>query len=50
MTIIPVRVGLQQRVFPDYRAPFFNLLAEACPHGFNLFSGLPRPKANACWK
>ena len=44
MTIIPVRVRLQQRVFLDYRAPFFNLLAEACPHGFNLFSGLPRPE------
>ncbi len=44
MTLIPVRVGLQQRVFPDYRAPFFNLLAQACPQGFSLFSGLPRPE------
>ncbi len=42
MTIIPTRVGLQQRVFPDYRAPFFELLAKTCLQGFNLFSGLPR--------
>jgi glycosyltransferase involved in cell wall biosynthesis len=42
MTIIPARVGLQQRVFPEYRAPFFELLAKSCLHGFNLFSGLPR--------
>ena len=42
MTIIPARVGLQQRVFPEYRAPFFNLLAKSCLQGFSLFTGLPR--------
>jgi glycosyltransferase involved in cell wall biosynthesis len=42
MTIIPARVGLQQRVFPDYRAPFFDLLAKSCLQGFSLFSGMPR--------
>ena len=42
MTIIPTRVALQQRVFPDYRAPFFNLLAQSCLQGFSLFTGLPR--------
>lgn len=44
MTIIPARVGLQQRVFPDYRAPFFELLAKSCLQGFSLFSGSPRPE------
>lgn len=42
MTIIPARVGLQQRVFPEYRAPFFSLLAQSCLQGFSLFTGLPR--------
>ncbi len=44
MTIIPARVGLQQRVLPDYRAPFFDLLAQSCLQGFSLFSGKPRPE------
>lgn len=42
-TLIPARVCLQQRVFPEYRAPFFNLLAGACLQGFSLFSGTPQP-------
>jgi glycosyltransferase involved in cell wall biosynthesis len=42
MTVISVRLGLQQRVFPEYRAPFFNLLAQSCLQGFSLFSGEPR--------
>ena len=37
------RLGLQQRVLPAYRAPFFDLLAMACEGGMSLFTGLPRP-------
>lgn len=37
------RIGLQQRVFPAYRAPFFDLLAAACTEGLSLFAGKPRP-------
>lgn len=50
MTIIPARVGMQQRVFPEYRAPFFSLLAQSCLQGFSLFTGLPREEEaiNAC--
>jgi glycosyltransferase involved in cell wall biosynthesis len=36
------RLGFQQRVLPNYRAPFFELLASACEGGMSLFSGLPR--------
>lgn len=43
-TVIPARLGLQQRVFPEYRAPFFNLLAASCLQGFSLFAGEPRPQ------
>lgn len=39
----PGRLGLQQRVFPGYRAPFFDLLAQACTGGMSLFAGPPRP-------
>lgn len=42
MSLIPVRLAVQQRVFPTYRAPFFEALGEACPNGFSLFAGLPR--------
>lgn len=37
------RIGLQQRVFPTYRAPFFDLLASASAEGLSLFAGQPRP-------
>ncbi len=37
------RLGVQQRVLPDYRTAFFDLLAEACEGGMSLFAGLPRP-------
>jgi glycosyltransferase involved in cell wall biosynthesis len=36
------RLALQQRVLPNYRAPFFDLLASACEGGMSLFAGLPR--------
>jgi len=37
------RLALQQRVIPDYRLPFFDLLAESCEGGLNLFAGKPLP-------
>ena len=37
------KLALQQRVLPNYRAPFFDLLASACDGGLSLFTGLPRP-------
>lgn len=37
------KLALQQRVFPGYRAPFFDLLASVCDGGLSLFAGLPRP-------
>lgn len=42
MTQINYRVGIQQRVLPSYRASFFEMLANACPKGLSIFSGLPR--------
>ncbi len=42
MMRFPGKLGLQQRVLPGYRAPFFDLLASACGGGMSLFSGTPR--------
>ncbi len=39
----PGRLGLQQRVLPAYRAPFFSRLAQRCQGGFSLLAGRPRP-------
>jgi glycosyltransferase involved in cell wall biosynthesis len=36
------KVGLQQRVFPNYRSRFFERLAQACEGGFSLIAGGPR--------
>jgi hypothetical protein len=36
------RLGLQQRVLPSYRVPFFDMLASACTSGMSLFAGQPR--------
>jgi glycosyltransferase involved in cell wall biosynthesis len=36
------RLGLQQRVLPGYRVPFFDMLAEACENGLSVFAGEPR--------
>ncbi len=44
MSEIPARLGLMQRVLPEYRLPFFEMLAAACPQGFSLFSGDARPE------
>jgi len=38
----PGRLGLQQRVLPSYRVPFFDMLAAACEGGMSLFAGQPR--------
>jgi glycosyltransferase involved in cell wall biosynthesis len=43
MMRFPGKLALQQRVFPSYRVPFFDLLASACEGGMSLFAGLPRP-------
>lgn len=40
----PVRLGIQQRVLPDYRAPFFEALAAACEGGLSVFAGDARPQ------
>lgn len=37
------KLGLQQRVFPFYRAPFIDALAERCAGGLGFFAGDPRP-------
>jgi glycosyltransferase involved in cell wall biosynthesis len=42
--IFPGRLALQQRVLPAYRAPLFDLLAQSCAGGLDLFAGLARPE------
>ncbi|NWF64385.1 MAG: glycosyltransferase [Chloroflexi bacterium] len=37
------KLGLQQRVLPSYRVPFFDLLASHCEGGMSLFAGQARP-------
>lgn len=36
------KLGLQQRVLPGYRVPFFDLLASHCEGGMSLFAGRAR--------
>lgn len=43
MSFSAIRLGLQQRVLPSYRAPFFDALAERCGGGLSVFAGKPRP-------
>jgi len=43
MNKFPGKLAVQQRVLPNYRVPFFDLLASACDGGLSLFAGLPRP-------
>ena len=38
------RLGLQQRVVPQYRTAFFDLLAHSCREGLSVFAGEPRLK------
>lgn len=42
--IFPGKLGIQQRVVPRYRQPFFDLLAERCSDGLDIFAGEPRPE------
>jgi len=37
------RLGLQQRVLPAYRVPFFDAMASACEGGLEVFAGQPLP-------
>jgi glycosyltransferase involved in cell wall biosynthesis len=39
MTTISVKLGIQQRVLPEYRAPFFDALAAACAKGLCVYAG-----------
>ena len=43
MTRLPVRLGIQQRILPAYRVPFFDMLAGECEGGLSLFAGDPLP-------
>jgi glycosyltransferase involved in cell wall biosynthesis len=43
MNSTPLRIGIQQRVLPAYRAEFFDLLAEAYEGNLAVFSGHARP-------
>jgi len=38
------RLGVQQRVLPAYRVPFFDVLAQSCEDGMSLFAGMARPE------
>ena len=44
MNIFKGKVGLVQRVLPNYRAPFFNALGRACAEGLAVFAGEARPE------
>ena len=46
MSTFPGRLGLQQRVLPSYRVPFFDMLASACKDGMSLFAGQARAVEN----
>ena len=41
---LPQRAGIQQRVLPAYRAPFFDSLARALPGNLSVFAGSPGPR------
>ena len=43
MTLIPLRLGLQQRVLPEYRVSLFDTLADTCRDGLGVFAGEPQP-------
>ena len=42
LPFFPGKVGLQQRVLPAYRVPFFQRLGAACTGGLSLYAGEPR--------
>lgn len=39
MKRLPVRIGIQQRILPAYRVPFFDALADECERGACVFAG-----------
>lgn len=39
-----LRIGIQQRVLPSYRIPFFDALAKSGVDGLSVFAGKPRPE------
>ena len=39
---LPLKLGLQQRVLPAYRAPFFDLLAQSFEGGLSVYTGKPQ--------
>ena len=43
-SISPLRLGIQQRVLPAYRAAFFETLAGLCGGGLSVFAGQPLNK------
>jgi glycosyltransferase involved in cell wall biosynthesis len=42
MPEIQKKIGIQQRVLPSYRIPFFDALAAECTEGLSIFAGEPR--------
>jgi glycosyltransferase involved in cell wall biosynthesis len=40
----PLRLAIQQRVMPDYRVAFFDLLAQRFAGGVSVFAGQPLPE------
>ena len=40
----PGKLAIQQRVLSDYRARFFDLLAQSCERGLSVAAGKPRPQ------
>lgn len=44
MDVFRGRLGIQQRVLANYRAPFFDALARYCEKGLSVGSGLPLPE------
>ncbi|MPM41455.1 D-inositol-3-phosphate glycosyltransferase [bioreactor metagenome] len=43
MNELDIRLGLQQRVLPEYRVPFLESLACVASRGMSVFAGQPRP-------
>ena len=44
VNMFPGKFAIQQRVLPDYRAAFFDLLAGLCRGGLSLFAGDALPE------
>jgi glycosyltransferase involved in cell wall biosynthesis len=44
MLRFPWKLAIQQRVLTPYRAPFFDVLAQACDGGLSVFAGVPLPE------